>query len=238
MNICLLMMGGSGTRFGADRPKQFVEIKGKPIFSYILAGLNKAKVIDRIIVVVHADWVQYVQEWTTSLKADKVFAVIPGGNTRSESVRNGLLKAHEIASANDVVMMHDATHPYVDEQGIEELVAAVNEFGGATLGQRQFDTCYLVDSNDILTSVVPRQFVVSGASPEAFRFADIYKIYNNASKEELENMTSAGAIALAHGIKMKVCTLNTLNLKITYKRDMELLERLIDTYFFEENKNE
>lgn len=237
MNICLLMMGGSGTRFGANKPKQFVFVKDKPVFAYILKGLNDAESIDRIIVVTHKNWISFVNEWREILKAEKVYDVVAGGDTRSESVWNGLKKASEFAAADDVVMMHDATHPYVDDEGMKEMVAAVKEYGGATLGQRQFDTCYKIDENDFLVEVVPRQYIVSGASPEAFLFKDIFNIYNSATEEELVSMTSAGAIALEHGIKMKVCTLHSFNLKITYPNDMELLECAVDGYFFKEDKD-
>ena len=74
-------------------------------------------------------------------------------------------------------MMFDTTHPYVDKKGTEELISAIKEYGGATLGQRQFDTCYKIDENDILTEVIPRQELVSGASPEGFIFKTIYDIY-------------------------------------------------------------
>lgn len=231
MNICLLMMGGSGIRFGADRPKQFITIKSKPIFAYILDGLNQSEHIDKIIVVAHGEWLDFVEEWKERINAYKVYKIISGGSTRSESVKNGLIAAAEIANDSDIVLIHDATHPYVDIKSMGEIVKAVKKYGAATMVQRQYDTCYCIDENDMITSVTPRQFVVSGASPEAFMFGDIYKIYINASRNELDLMTSAGAIALAHGIQMKVITLQTINLKITYPRDMEILEQIPEFFF-------
>ena len=231
MNICLLMMGGSGVRLGADRPKQFVELEGKPVFAHILEGLNAEPQIDRIIVAAHHEWLDFVEEWSLRIQADKVYGIVAGGATRSESVREGLKKASEIASEDDIILIHDATHPYVDHRGMVELVDAVRTYGAATMAQRQYDTCYHIDENDLITDVAPRQFVVSGASPEAFRFGDIFKIYMEASDEELDSMTSAGAIALAHGIKMKVCTLHTINLKITYPEDMEMLRHTAGFFF-------
>ena len=230
-NIILLMMGGSGVRLGASVPKQFIKIKNKPIFAHILERLSKVRCIDDIVIVVHKDWIDYTKKYCKDNNIKKVYDVIGGGNTRSESVLNGLRKAKEFASDNDIIMMFDTTHPYVDKKGTEELISAIKEYGGATLGQRQFDTCYKIDENDILTEVIPRQELVSGASPEGFIFKTIYDIYNNASKEELESMTSAGAIALAHNVKMKICTLNTINLKITYPVDLEALKYLIDFNF-------
>ena len=230
MNVCLLMMGGSGTRFGGERPKQFVLVDDMPVFAHILSGLEAAGCVDRIILVTHPEWLDDTGAWARRLNAQKVFAVVAGGENRSESVRNGLEKAAEITSADDVVMLHDATHPYVDVAGIRELAAAAREYGGATLGQRQYDTCYRVDEDDMLVEVVPRRYFVSGASPEAFLFGKIYPLYEGASREELATMTSAGAIALAHGIRMKVCTLHTINLKLTYPEDLELFRRAPD-YF-------
>ena len=230
-NIALLMMGGSGQRVGAPIPKQFIEVKGKPIFLYILQGLTEMKCIDKIIIVVHADWIEKTKNYAEQLNSSKIYSVTQGGSTRSESVLNGLKKAKEFANDDDVVMMFDTTHPYIDEKGTEELIEAVKEFGGATLGQRQYDTCYKIDENDMLVEVAPRQNFVSGASPEGFKFKTIYDIYTKSSAEELSKMTSAGAIALAHNVKMKICTLNNLNLKITYPQDIELFSYLVDYNF-------
>lgn len=233
-NIALLMMGGSGRRVGAPIPKQFIQIKGKPIFTYILKSLDNLACIDHIVIVVHQDWIGHTKKWSQNMHVNKVRDIVKGGTTRSESVLNGLHKANEFAKEKDVVMMFDATHPYVDKQGIEELICATKQYGGATLGQRQYDTCYQIDKDNMIRAVIPRHEVVSGASPEAFLFQLIYNIYTKASQEELEQMTSAGAIALAHHVKMKVCTLHTINLKITYPQDIQMLEKMRDLYFPEE----
>lgn len=233
MNTVLLMMGGSGTRFGADKPKQYILVNNQPIFSYILERYNKLNNVDKIIIVSHKDWIDYVENIVKLKNADKVYKVVQGGKTRSDSVKAGLMAASEYSNDLDVIMIHDATHPYVDEQGINEIIDALNEYGGATLAQFNYDTVYKMDDDHILTNIEPRFNIVAGASPEAFTFKAIYDIYMNSPKEELEKMTSAGAIALAHNIKMKVIKANVLNLKITYADDMNLFTKLVDNYFFE-----
>ena len=233
MNTVLLMMGGSGTRFGADIPKQYVKVNGRPIFSYILEGYNKLPCVDHIVIVSHADWIDYVREIAEEIKADKVYKITQGGDTRSESVKNGLIAAAEYSQDDDVILIHDATHPYVDAKGTKEVIEGVKEYGGATLAQFNYDTVYRMDDDHILSNIEPRFNIVAGASPEAFTFRKIYDIYMNSPKEELEQMTSAGAIALAHGIRMKVVRANVLNLKITYQDDMTLFTKLVDNYFFE-----
>lgn len=235
MNTVLLMMGGSGTRFGADIPKQYILVNDKPIFEYILNGYNSLESIDKIIIVSHKDWIEYVNEIAQKINASKLYKVVEGGETRSDSVKNGLKAASEYSNDDDVIMIHDATHPYVDKKGVNEIIDAVEEFGGATLAQFNYDTVYKMDDDHILTNIEPRFNIVAGASPEAFSFRKIFDIYMSSPKEELEKMTSAGAIALAHNIKMKVVRANVLNLKITYKDDMNLFTKLVDNYFFEKD---
>lgn len=233
-NHLLLMMGGSGTRLGADRPKQYIEVEGMPIFAYILAKYDTLESIDRIVIVSHEAWFDYVEEWKEKLNLTKPVYIVAGGANRSQSVRNGLRELSKYAEEGDSVLIHDATHPYVDEKGTAEVIEALQSYEGATLGAYQYDTVYRVDDNDVIESVIPRRYVVSGASPEAFRFGRIFEIYDRASEEELEAMTSAGAIALEHGIQMKVVPANVINLKITYKNDMEAFVKMVKTYFFED----
>lgn len=232
MNILLLMMGGSGTRLGADVPKQYLEIDGQPIFKYIVRKYAAMDEISAICMVSHPDWIGYVSDQVSNISGDCMMKVAAGGQSRSESVRNGLRAIEHIASPEDVILIHDATHPYVDCEGTIAVIDAVNRYGGATLGACQYDTCYQMNAEKELIRVIPREELVSGASPEAFRYGDISKIYFSASEAELEKMTSAGAIALAHHIPMKVIPAKVLNLKITYPDDLRLFRLLIQNYFF------
>lgn len=232
MNIMMLMMAGSGTRFQANIPKQFVLLEDRPIFSYILEGYQKLDYIDKIVIVTQESWIDYVEEWKEKLHADKLCTIAKGGDTRSESVKNGLIAMEGIAQDDSVILIHDATHPYVDAKGTLEVIEGVKKYGGATLGQCQYDTVYQMnEETHMLEKVVPRQKIVSGASPEAFFYKDIYRIYTQVPKEELEQMTSAGAMALHYGIDMLVVPANVLNLKITYPNDMEVFKEMLHKYF-------
>ncbi|MBQ6350011.1 MAG: 2-C-methyl-D-erythritol 4-phosphate cytidylyltransferase [Methanobrevibacter sp.] len=236
MNYLLLMMGGSGTRLGADRPKQYIEIDGIPIFFYILRSYNKLDCIDEIIIVSNEMWIDYVQKWIDSLELNHPISIVAGGETRSHSVYYGLKSISDRAQDEDIVLFHDATHPYVDEPGTIEVIEAINEYGGATLGAFQYDTVYRMSEDGFITDVIPRQELVAGASPEGFKFGEIFPIYDKSTDEELESMTSGGALALEHGIKMKTIEANVINLKITYPHDLEIFKKTIHSYFFESQK--
>ena len=236
MNILLLMMGGSGTRLGASMPKQYLKINNIPIFAYILNKYQKTKDIDKIVIVSNSNYIDLVEKWVKLLDIDKVSKICSGGKNRSESVLNGLEAAKEI-DENSTVLIHDATHPYVDTEGVRKVIDAINEYGAATLVQGNYDTVYEIVNNSI-TKVLERRNVVSGASPEGFKFKQIYNIYKNATEEELEKMTSAGAIAIANGLEMKTIETDLLNLKITFKRDINLFKKLINNYYFNDEDDE
>lgn len=228
------MMGGTGTRFGSDRPKQFTLIEDKPLFTYIAKKLSAQEYINGIVIVVHADWIDYTNKWLLKLGIHKIVKVVSGGETRSNSVFNGLKALKGIAADNDPVLMHDATHPYVDAAGTKAVAEMVAKFGSATLASLNYDTTYLMDDDNNIVKVIPRKNVIAGASPEGFRYKQIYDIYDQTPEVEMERMTSVGAIALEHNIPMKVVPTPVLNLKITYPEDMKLFMKLYKNYFFNE----
>lgn len=232
MNIALIMMGGKGTRFGDEVPKQYHLVGGKPVFLYIVEAYQKLDCIDHIVIVSNEMWIPFVHEWLGKIKKEKISAVVPGGDTRSASVHNGLLACRAFADDDAIVAIHDATHPYVDAEGTREVIEAVKLYRGATLGTCQYDTCYRIGKDDMIEAVVPRQELITGASPEAFYWKELLEIYDKSTREELEAMTSAGAMAAANGIQMKVVKSGILNLKITYPEDMELFKKLVNNYFF------
>lgn len=230
----LLMMGGIGSRFGAELPKQFTDVDGRPLFSYIVNKLSRLDCISGIVVVVNPAYLENTCNWVREYCPNKVLKVVAGGETRSDSVFNGLKALKGIANSDDVVLMHDATHPYVDMEGTKKVAEMVERYGSATLASLNYDTTYLMDDDNNIKEVIPRKNVIAGASPEGFRYKQIYDIYANTPKEDMEKMTSVGAIALAHHIPMKVVPTSVLNLKITYPEDMRLFMQLYKTYFFNE----
>ena len=127
----------------------------------------------------------------------------------------------------------EMAHTELGKEVLNRIAEAIKEYGGATLGAFQYDTVYRMDEEGFITEVVPRQELVAGASPEGFKFSEIFPIYDAADDEELEQMTSGGALALEHGIKMKTIEANIINLKITYPNDLEIFKKTIHSYFFE-----
>ncbi len=234
-NIVILMMGGKATRFGNDIPKQYTEVKGLPLYLYILRKFSAMETIDSIVIVTNPNFYQQTLEWNKLVNTEKIYKVICGGQGRSKDVLSALEVVNEFADDEDIVLIHDATHPYVDVEGTKKVIEAIQQYGGATLGGKQYDTVYYTEDG-MLKEVINRENVVSGASPEGFKFGLIYNVYKNSTKEELDKMTSAGALALANHIEMAIIPSDILNLKITFPGDMEIFSNLVDSYFFKEGE--
>ena len=233
MNNALIMMGGSGTRFGADIPKQFVMIEGKPVFAYLLEAYERFDLVDEVCVVCHKDWIDFTCDWAEKVGARKVKAVVAGGASRSQSVQFGLRTLSESMDPNDIVLIHDVTHPFIDMENVPKCVQACREVGASTLAGSCFDTMYEVDEGDVVSCVADRAHLVSATAPECFRFDVIYPLYQGKNAEELEKMTSAGAMLIASGRPVQAIRTPLINLKVTLREDMEAFEKLLHGYYYE-----
>ena len=233
MNIALIMMGGKGTRFGSDIPKQFVEVENVPVFLYLVEAYQQFKEVDKIVIVCHEDWKDFTRSWCRDKKISKLCDVVSGGANRSHSVQNGLDRISRIAENDDVVLVHDVTHPFIDKENVVECILFAREDGAATLAGSCFDTMYQLNTDDVIERVVNRESLVSATAPECFRFDVIWPLYDGKTVEDLEKMTSAGAMLVANGKKVRVIRTPLINLKITLHEDMEAFKKLLHGYYYE-----
>src|SRR5258708_4495152 len=111
----LVLAGGSGDRFGAELPKQFVRLAGEPILSRALRAIASAAV-DQLVVVTHPSWLAETRQLVEALELGVPTSIVVGGMTRNESTRNGLVSLD--AADDDIVLIHDAVRPLVSREVI------------------------------------------------------------------------------------------------------------------------
>jgi len=230
-NVLFLMMGGIGFRFGAEIPKQFTIVNEKPVFRYILEAYDRSNLVNTMIVVCNEEWIEHANDCLIDFNTNKKLLIVCGGKTRSESVKKAVESIKNMTDPDDIVMVHDATHPYLDDKAVEEALIMMEKYDGVTICQREYDTCYSIEDSTII-SEIPKTNVVSGASPEMFRFKDMVRMYTNTTNEKLESMSSVGAMALSIGLKIGIVPSKLLNIKITLPEDMVLFKELCSTYYF------
>lgn len=223
MKISLvLMMGGSGTRMGTSVPKQFIKVSGMPIFENILSMYYELGIVDYFCLVCNEKWLNLV----TSL-GDKYknLIIAKGGSTRADSVKKGIEALSSVLENDDIVLIHDATHPYCDHEAVKELINILKKHEAGTLATHVWDTVYYSDSElKNVESTLNRTKIAVGASPEGYKFGFIKELYSRWSELDLAKFTSVGNMVQSGGSDLKIVWSKKINLKITYPEDLKLLQ--------------
>lgn len=218
MNTAIIVAAGSGTRFGAGRPKQFVEILGKPLLAHTIERFESCPAVDRIVLVLPASEVENFPKIFSSPKLKKIVA---GGRTRAESVSNGL---RVVAPETEIVAVHDGARPLVSIEEIEKTLAAARETGAACLVAPVSDTVKEVSGGKIIRTV-DRTSLRRALTPQCFRLEILQKAFSEADLSEAA--TDECFLVEKAGYEISVVDGSPKNIKITTPEDLILAEALL-----------
>jgi len=205
--VGIVPAGGSGERLGADRPKAFVVLAGKPLLAWSLEAL--APVCDRVVAAVPAGHEQ---------GEDRV----PGGPSRSASVRNALAAAPEA----DVFVVHDAARPLVTRELVERCVGALGGVDGAIAAARVSDTVKEAGADGRVTRTLDRSRLWAIQTPQAF-VADALRRALDVDERTLALASDDASLVEAAGGSVRVVEAPRENLKVTRPADLRLAEALL-----------
>lgn len=175
MNILLLKMDGSGTRFGSQLPKQFITVNNLPIFCHVFKAYAEKHLIDRYVLVTNEKYIDLAKSLTDKYFPHLDIDIIPGGATNAGSVKNGVLYLKKYMSDEDILLIHDATNPIVMVDYLDQLISACKKYGVATLGNEQVHGIFGKDEDNFLVKNIDKKSVVSNYSPEVF-YTQLYMI--------------------------------------------------------------
>jgi 2-C-methyl-D-erythritol 4-phosphate cytidylyltransferase/2-C-methyl-D-erythritol 2,4-cyclodiphosphate synthase len=209
----ILVAAGSGSRFGAETPKQFLTIAGKPVIRHAAEALAA-----------HVSLLQPVGESVPIEAALRgvpgCLPVVSGGPTRQDSVRAGLEALAPFRP--DIVLVHDAARPVIPEGTIPALLAALEESSGAIPAAAVADTLKRV-VRGVITETVPRAALFRAQTPQAFRFTALL----TAHRSGLAGATDDASLLEATGETVEVVPGSDDNIKLTYPEDLVRLERIM-----------
>jgi 2-C-methyl-D-erythritol 4-phosphate cytidylyltransferase len=220
----ILPAAGLGTRMAGPQPKQFLSLNGLPILIHSLRAFAAVERVTDIYVAVRATEIERVEAQIAEYGlADRV-RVVEGGDNRQESVSHAL--AALAAEPDDIVLVHDAVRPLIDAATIDRTIDAVIEFGAAIVGLPAVDTIKQVERTAhgaLVTSTIPREFVVLAQTPQGFRFGLLQKVFAEATADGFVGTDEASVVERA-GLPVAVVHGSQVNLKITQPGDLELAE--------------
>ena len=228
MNIAVILAGGTGTRVGADIPKQFIEIMGKPILAYTLENFNKNEQIDAIEVVCHKDWIDEVYAIKEKYGIGKMKWVVQGGSTFQESTMNGIFFLKGKASPDDIVVISFGVSPMTNDDVIDDSIRVAKEHGNGISSEDSVLCTCIKDDEYSSTQNLIRETIKGFSNPWSFRFGELVEAYEEAQRrgilETLEPHTTS--VYLALGKRIWFSKSSGHNFKITMKEDLERFEGL------------
>ncbi len=225
----ILTAGGIGSRFNSKVPKQFLPLKGKPLFIYTLENLFKAIDFHTIVITYPNNWKNVLLENMNELPFLGKIEFVEGGSERFYSIWNALQK--KSLKFSDIIMVHDAVRPFVTKDLLERLINHIKEFDGVIPGIKIKDTLKKVDENGLVSLTINRENIYAIQTPQTFKTNVLLDAYQKSIEEGKTFTDDAGAVEFA-GYKVKVVDGSEYNIKITTPRDFEYAEFLLDKAFF------
>lgn len=220
--FAIVPAAGSGSRFGAEKPKQYLSLLGRPLIHHTLAVLVACPEIERVWVVLSpgdAEWSRH--DWS-DLGA-KLETVRCGGATRADSVGNGLRAAAMVAADDDWVLVHDAARPCLSADMLAALLRELaDDPVGGILAVPVADTLKRADAEQRVAATEPRDGLWQAQTPQMFRYGRLAEALENCRAVTDE----AGAIE-AMGLKPKLVKGDSTNLKVTFPADLALAAMIL-----------
>lgn len=221
MNTAVIVAAGSGTRFRSDKPKQYLELAGKPVIVHTLERFEACEAIDSIVVVMAEEHESEFAAITAKYSFAKLHRAVTGGRTRAESVKNGLSAVDE---ATEIVAVHDGARPLVIPEDIERTVKSAVENGAACLVGPVTDTIKKIEGDQI-AGTIDRRDLRRALTPQAFRLGLLLKAFENAPTDEA--VSDECYLVERLGERISAISGNPYNLKITHKADLIFAEALL-----------
>ena len=220
--FAIVPAAGSGSRFGAEKPKQYLSLLGRPLIYHALAALVACPEIERVWVVLSPDDPYWPQHDWSELGA-KLETVRCGGATRAASVSNGLQAAAMVAADDDWVLVHDAARPCLSAAMLAGLFAELaDDPVGGLLAVPVADTLKRADAGQRVVATEPRDGLWQAQTPQMFRYGRLGEALENCRE-----VTDEASAVEALGLQPKLVRSDATNLKVTFPADLALAAMIL-----------
>lgn len=226
MVTAIILAGGVGSRVGAGRPKQFIEVLGKPVLAYTIEIFQNSPQIDAIEVVCHKKWKEYLMGMIEQYGLSKVKWIADGGDTFQDSVMSGINNLKDTIKPDDYVMIQYGAAPFTSDKIVNDVIRVMKDKGSAITATPCYQLLGSNDENATSKTWGDRDKYIQIACPYGFRFDYLLNVYERAKKkgliEKVEPHTTSLMYAL--GDRLYQAYGDQTNIKITTKEDLALFE--------------
>ena len=223
MNTAIIAAAGSGSRLASDRPKQFLQLAGTPIIFHTLKPFEECESIHEIVVVLPAEESAGFLSMAGKFGLRKLSKVVPGGATRADSVKRGLLAIRSATA--EIVAVHDGVRPFVTVEEIEQTIEAARENGAAILVAPVVDTIKEVVEG-MIVGTLDRTKLRRALTPQCFRYDLLRKAFENLDVHD-PTLTDEGSMIERLGENVTAVEGSAYNIKITTPEDLAIAEAFL-----------
>lgn len=233
MNIAVIFAGGSGKRMNSvSRPKQFLELHGKPVIIYTLELFDNHPEIDAICIVCLESWMNFLKKQLKKFEISKVVDIVPGGETGQDSIYNGLCSAERYASdkgENAIVLIHDGVRPLITEQTITDNIRMAEEKGNCITCIPATET-FVVRQDDDSLNIPSRSDSLIARAPQSFRLKDILAAHRKAISEGRHDFIDSCTMMSHYGYHLNTVFGPVENIKITTPMDFFMFRAMVEVH--------
>jgi len=233
MVFAVICAGGIGSRMGnAEKPKQYLNVGGKPIILHTIEKFVVNEEFEKIIVLVPESWISYTKDIINKhLKGVEKVEVMAGGSDRNSTIMNAINYIEEKFGLDDdtIIVTHDAVRPFVTHRIIMDNIEAAVKVGACDTVIPATDTIVESIDGEKISSIPDRSKVYQGQTPQSFRAKRLKELYLSLTAEEKAILTDAAKIYLLKGEAVHLVSGEVFNIKITYPYDLTVAETLINT---------
>jgi len=233
----ILPAAGLGTRMGRPSPpekagisrKQFMLLDGAPILLHTVRKFAGCERIHDIVVAVRQDDLEWVSGMLAEALPGRRVRVVRGGDTRQESVEHGLAA---LEPDTDLVAVHDAVRPFIDEETLHKVLDEAAEFGAAIVGVVPVDTVKQVSRSQTsgakIRGTIPREKLVLAQTPQVFRYGLLRQAFEKARADSFTGTDEASLVERLEQVEVSVVLGTDRNIKITKPSDMDLARLFLE----------
>ena len=225
MNIAIIVAGGKGKRMHKRTNKLFLLLNKEPIIHHTLKKFQECKNIDKVILVIRPEDRNKFESIIKANNFDKITKVVDGGIERQDSVYNGI-KAVDEAEDDDIILIHNAVNPFVDEATINNCINATKKYGAAVVGFPAKDTIKVVEDG-LVRQTIDRRLLWQIQTPQAMKYFLAKKAFERAYREKFYGTDDVSLVERIGGsVKIVYCPRE--NMKITEPYDLAYANKMIN----------
>lgn len=225
-----ILAGGTGTRMGIDKPKQFLMLGEKPIIIHTIEKFLLCERVDEVYVGIHPDWVDYTNDLLNkySVQNERI-NLVPGGTDRNGTIFKIVDAIEEKYGENEdsIIITHDSVRPFVTNRIINDNIDAALEFGACDTVVGAVDTIVVSEDGKQISEIPNRAKMFQGQTPQSFNMSMLKRLYKELTDAEKSILTDACKICVVRDTPVKLVRGEVSNIKITTVDDMKIAKAMI-----------